>query len=442
MAVAAPAEVLCDVCLVSADWCERVGRFVRTTRDVVRGEVILVEAPAFITPTSDACLDKLVHALCDPVQVDLERKRHHGAKLPVPWVLALVAIKNLSEETDGFHSFAARQLTFLDGDVERWHEMGERVWSLLLDSTKAKVEKQQVLLTCGAVGMNAHSASQGCAAVFLTGSLIEHSCAPNAFKEIAGVRSRDGSTQDCLIVRALRGLEKGEAVSISYVPEYMPTWKRRQTLEAYYGFTCTCVRCSAGFPELVCAYRCPHCGHGPCSPIDPMLFSDGHSPRYEAISDSPPVTALKCEECEALVDDPEDLDAFTAAERCEFVCQDCIPHFHPFHHKIFNSYLGALRKMSCDQLVTALSQLKEAQKRLIAVSEISSHPSFARYAEMAANGLADSGNYEGAKSELMRALECYEMSHNGPPDGDLRIAQCRRKLAKLESRLSDTGSSA
>lgn len=87
------------------------------------------------------------------------------------------------------------------------------------------------------------------------GSMFEHSCEPNCF---AGTWQQ--KAKHPRLYRALRDIEVGEPLSISYfqLPElYLPTVDRARIL-ASWNFVCTCPRCTS-LPEVTRAFLCPAC---------------------------------------------------------------------------------------------------------------------------------------------------------------------------------------
>ena len=88
--------------------------------------------------------------------------------------------------------------------------------------------------------LSAHSTAQGMA-LFTIGHRCNHSCSPNVvFQNI------DDDLSDGLIFRALRPLEAGEMLSVSYLlgPELMsPAFVRREVLAKRKCFECACTRC-------------------------------------------------------------------------------------------------------------------------------------------------------------------------------------------------------
>ncbi|KAJ9447536.1 Histone-lysine N-methyltransferase ASHR1 [Diplonema papillatum] len=78
-------------------------------------------------------------------------------------------------------------------------------------------------------------------AVFPFASLMEHNCNPSA---TAQVMQETGDTGESIIkVVALRPIEKGQPISISYGGPYLPTAERRGLLQQTYRFVCVCDTC-------------------------------------------------------------------------------------------------------------------------------------------------------------------------------------------------------
>ena len=75
--------------------------------------------------------------------------------------------------------------------------------------------------------------------LYPTHSAMNHSCRPNAEVTL------EGDTAD-VSVRALRPLAAGEEVTIAYIQVEADRELRHWQLRSYYGFTCTCDRCSQG----------------------------------------------------------------------------------------------------------------------------------------------------------------------------------------------------
>lgn len=74
-------------------------------------------------------------------------------------------------------------------------------------------------------------------AVFETACRFSHSCCPNAKLEWDPDTGR-------MEARALRRMEKGEEVTVSYVDCNVPLEERRKKLQGW-GFVCVCARCTS-----------------------------------------------------------------------------------------------------------------------------------------------------------------------------------------------------
>ena len=89
--------------------------------------------------------------------------------------------------------------------------------------------------------LSAHTVAQGMA-LFVTGHRCNHSCSPNVV-----FQTTDDDLSDALVFRALRPLESGEMLSVSYLlgPELMsPGFVRRELLAKRKCFECACTRCA------------------------------------------------------------------------------------------------------------------------------------------------------------------------------------------------------
>jgi hypothetical protein len=69
-------------------------------------------------------------------------------------------------------------------------------------------------------------------------ALMNHSCDPNV-----EWRSADGTNK--IQVYALRDIQQGEEIFISYIDQSLPKDERQRMLTDLYGFACTCARCSS-----------------------------------------------------------------------------------------------------------------------------------------------------------------------------------------------------
>lgn len=72
-------------------------------------------------------------------------------------------------------------------------------------------------------------------ALFLGGSLFNHSCAPNAIWRMYG---------DVQVIRARQPIRTGDEVFIAYVPAEAPQSMRKGVLRAHFADGCTCAYCA------------------------------------------------------------------------------------------------------------------------------------------------------------------------------------------------------
>lgn len=85
--------------------------------------------------------------------------------------------------------------------------------------------------------------ADGCG-LYLTGSLFNHSCTPNA-----ALLKREGDMDDTTAVRALVPISAGSELHISYIDEDS-TLEERTVALADYLFTCQCHKCLVERGEL------------------------------------------------------------------------------------------------------------------------------------------------------------------------------------------------
>ncbi|CAL1157226.1 unnamed protein product [Cladocopium goreaui] len=151
------------------------------------------------------------------------------------------------------------QLKQLEGHQQQWASTARTLYDGLKEEVAQSISFERFLELFAQCAANAHEVdgAQG-AAIFVLGSMAEHSCRPNAFKNVQGSQ---------LTVRAMEDLVLGEKT-----------------------------------PELCCAFRCPEC-EGPCCPSTPCTELGGFC-------------ELLCEEC-GLRCSGEQLEAFKKAETLE-----------------------------------------------------------------------------------------------------------------------------
>lgn len=95
--------------------------------------------------------------------------------------------------------------------------------------------------------------------VYALASSINHSCRPNA---VVSFKGRE------LTIRAIRQIQSGEEITISYTDQLKSTWSRRLQLLRHYYFICHCERCSS--LDINDSFLCLKCNSKPalCTPSD------------------------------------------------------------------------------------------------------------------------------------------------------------------------------
>jgi len=220
------------------------------------------------SPAHDDQLEALLASTCEEAAV----QSASSSWVPVPnaknptsakWLcvtdqLALTVIQGVLEAPD---SWRCKALFKLRGDASRWTQRIDKLWSLLSGPARKQISQDTLAEVYAVVAANAHADAGGRAGVFDLASYAEHCCTPSAFKELVSIEL-EGEPATRLVVRAHCDLNEGDTLSLSYIPEYLPTRRRREILKAGYGFDCMCPRCTQ-LPETVCAFRCPSCDDGP-----------------------------------------------------------------------------------------------------------------------------------------------------------------------------------
>uniref|UniRef100_Q4H2S8 [histone H3]-lysine(4) N-trimethyltransferase n=1 Tax=Ciona intestinalis TaxID=7719 RepID=Q4H2S8_CIOIN len=94
------------------------------------------------------------------------------------------------------------------------------------------------IIDCNAIGLNDHRGVQTIGVGIYPGiSMLNHDCSPNCVAMNNGPR---------LEVRALRVIQPGEELCISYIDSLETTEKRREKLKLQYYFDCECDTCTKG----------------------------------------------------------------------------------------------------------------------------------------------------------------------------------------------------
>eukprot|EP00668_Euglena_longa_P016508 GGOE01020773.1.p1 GENE.GGOE01020773.1~~GGOE01020773.1.p1 ORF type:complete len:485 (-),score=135.58 GGOE01020773.1:111-1490(-) len=237
--------------------CAEKGKFVEAVRDIVVGELIMDEQALLVVEFQKGALSTSAAGTLE--------------KLPV-----------LCHSSRGARKFVMVVLSFLDSAV-RWHASGngseggpwrvfdlhcpmERVnhferkemddlatvvaATLPRDSPVALTPEDMVRLVV-TFRDNALDGGDGTySSLFATACRLEHSCEPNAYHYL---HSRTHIT-----LRAIAPISAGSAISIAYIPYYLPAYDRRQALSQHYYFDCKCRMCTVGL-DVARAFVCLHC---------------------------------------------------------------------------------------------------------------------------------------------------------------------------------------
>jgi len=134
----------------------------------------------------------------------------------------------------------ATLVSHLDQAPYRWKESVKGSLEELLALTKLEGGDEGGMVergmeVAGIINANAHSLpSSPLFGLYPLSSLLNHSCDPNSFFMPEG---------EMLVVRAVRRIECGEEVTISYTPLYQSRCIRRRELRDNRFFKCECSRC-------------------------------------------------------------------------------------------------------------------------------------------------------------------------------------------------------
>lgn len=387
---------------------EEVGRYLCTTQVVRQGDLLWSEAPLFLSPRPPE-LQELFTRLFD------EGEGARASKdMPVATQLFLCVLQEMVDQPESDRMRALQELRGHD----TWQEHWAHLWALLRSEHRDRLDEEAARTAFAKVAANSHETQDKRAALCIMGSLAEHSCAPSAFKEVgkSSATVADGGSP-LLELRALRDMAEGEIVSISYIPEYNPLWRRQHLLRTGYNFDCHCARCTGSVPELVCAFNCPECGGGPCCPMAPCV-------KLGALG------SLQCDDCGCIVTSAEVIAELAAAESCETFCGACAPFLHPYHFKIFQMYMGNLEAVSPEQCIAILEQLVDAYERF---SQNERHPFIGKLLELTAKKRRAAGDAAEAAEEFRRAAAVYAVSH-GPASAHRARCEAAAEAAEFEAK--------
>jgi len=255
-----------------------------------------------------------------------------------------------------------------------------------------------------AISCNRFGGIEGQLDIMFAGSMFEHSCDPNCF---AGNWRR--LAHQPRIYRALRDIEAGEALSISYIELadlYLPTAARAKVLNSW-GFRCACPLCTCR-PELSRAFVCPACSLPELCPTTPGL--DAPELRCRKCGKSAePAYGARCFELEGVL------------TRLSEGVEEPFPHggadangsndnvIGCFHHAAFRMAWQTMQEgPSLENLSNYATAIEDLIQCITRFHGVTSHPDLLEMYHIMAE--LNAGNLEGQQHylELERAtLTCY-----------------------------------
>lgn len=208
------------------------GHGLRVSRDFAAGEVVLEERPRFVMVYGAHVDAQLLASVCEVsgLTADADMARTIGGALEL-WIHSDTA--------------ARTELLELFGTPDDPQGVGEFVLTLARDiqalhTPLAGSDPEDLAHAVLIWLLSAHTTAQGMA-VFTIGHRCNHSCSPNVV-----FQNTNDDLSDGLVFRALRSLDAGEMLSVSYLlgPELMsPGFVRRELLTKRKCFECACTRC-------------------------------------------------------------------------------------------------------------------------------------------------------------------------------------------------------
>lgn len=245
------------------------GRILVARKALKSGEVLLSEHPLFCGRTSgsqsrQACKEEFASLIAEDRDAAYEDEDcMHPCSPLVDCLAGILTTRSQAvhakDKTDRARSkLKIRQFSSL-ARTSVAEAMSEEVAQPILDLFTPEVlgslDKDGLFNVMRAISSNRFSGIESHLDLMFAGSMFEHSCVPNCF---AGNWRR--SAHQPRLFRALRDIDEGEVLSISYIqlPElYLPTAGRADILAAW-GFCCTCPRCTS-HPELTRSFVCSSC---------------------------------------------------------------------------------------------------------------------------------------------------------------------------------------
>lgn len=257
------------------------GRYLVASCALKAGDVILSELPLFEGNTdakksekvySDAFLEKL-HAK-EEQQDDFEEDCFHPRSPLMDCVAAVLLCKLEVLDKEGKDSWDLAALNMRKfcalcrspvQSTTDHKECVEDLWGALKPELQKVTSLEELSHIIQILSSNRFGHGGNSMQLMFAGSMFEHSCLPNCF--LGTWATSDHAPQT---YRALRDIEKGEALSIDYLNfplGYCPVSARAQSFQNW-GFTCSCLRCTE-LPEVERSFYCPDCGEPDLCPRKP-----------------------------------------------------------------------------------------------------------------------------------------------------------------------------
>ena len=159
-----------------------------------------------------------------------------GAPINRPWLLAAQLVEELLEvrttagaELATLEPRAAADAVAPNDEADELNAAVDQLRQCTSAQAVSDAELKRLLLV---VARNA-MALEGCQALCPRASMINHSCSPNATHQ--GFRRASDKTL-CVCIRAVRNIQEGEQITISYVDDLATSVRERTASLAHHGF--------------------------------------------------------------------------------------------------------------------------------------------------------------------------------------------------------------
>lgn len=322
---------------------EQLGRVTIATRDLEPGEVVLSEPPAIVFDDSNGYFGLFNAFLNAPQETkDVIMEMHHTP---------------ITEENFATIFTDPRQQA-ITNEIRRYYASASFDRAALLHERLARA-------LVSVMDSNAHSYStQGddnnnedgpnSMALYVIGSKLEHSCAPNV-----SYRNTESGNLEYI---AEASIQAGDRLSISYAPIVYekPRDVRRHFLETNKGFECLCERCMGPNECFPITCYCRKCES------NQVMFEHGSDEKFKCVvcgSNSDNVDDMICDQIDHQAhyvtqvlmmgarlesESPVDAESFAEALRLQSASADEIHHLHWVHPACLASvskYASAFARM-------------------------------------------------------------------------------------------------